>query len=132
MDATGPLGTALANDRIEKMTPAPQGHHETPKPFVCATRPDPRALAVPGRDRPGEWKYETNSNRPELKGKTGGFNAAKPSPGNHGPVRVRNRYHFAYADGTPYFQVGTTCYAWVHQGDSLEEQTLDTLKHAPF
>ncbi len=28
--------------------------------------------------------------------------------------------------------VGTTCYAWTHQGDELEEQTLKTLKTAPF
>ena len=41
-------------------------------------------------------------------------------------------FHFAYADGTSYFPIGTTCYAWVHQGDALEEQTLATLKHAPF
>ena len=32
----------------------------------------------------------------------------------------------------PYFPVGTTCYAWTHQGDSLEEQTLATLKASPF
>ena len=55
-----------------------------------------------------------------------------PSAGNHGPVRVRTTFHFAYADGTPYFPIGTTCYAWTHQGDALEEQTLATLKHAPF
>jgi len=46
--------------------------------------------------------------------------------------RVRNTFHFEYADGTPHYDVGTTCYAWVHQGDALEEQTLATLKHAPF
>jgi len=50
----------------------------------------------------------------------------------HGPVRVANTYHFAYADGTPYRQIGTTCYAWTHQGDEREEQTLATLKGAPF
>ena len=22
-------------------------------------------------------------------------------------------------------QIGTTCYAWIHQGDALEEQTVD-------
>jgi hypothetical protein len=47
-------------------------------------------------------------------------------------VRVRHTFHFAYADGTPCFPVGTTCYAWTHQGDRLEEQTLATLKRAPF
>ena len=47
-------------------------------------------------------------------------------------MRVSNTYHFTYADGTPYKQVGTTCYAWTHQSDELEEQTLATLRSAPF
>ena len=80
----------------------------------------------------GEYHYETRSNRPELNGKKGSFVVGKPSAGNHGPVRVRNTYHFAHADGMPFFPVGTTCYAWVHQGDRLEEQTLATLKNSPF
>ena len=83
-------------------------------------------------DAPGEWRYVTHSNRAELDGLTGTFICTPASPGNHGPVSVHNTYHFAYADGTPYFQVGTTCYAWTHQGDALEEQTLATLKSAPF
>jgi hypothetical protein len=29
-------------------------------------------------------------------------------------------------------QIGTTSYAWTHQGDELEEQTLATLRTAPF
>ncbi|MBA4065616.1 MAG: DUF5060 domain-containing protein [Isosphaera sp.] len=80
----------------------------------------------------GEWAYTTASNRAELNGKSGTFTVGKPGPGNRGPVRVRNTYHFAYADGTPHVSVGTTCYAWTHQGDALEEQTLATLKAAPF
>jgi hypothetical protein len=80
----------------------------------------------------GEWTYLTTSNKPELNGKTGKFTVGKPSPGNRGPVRVRSTYHFAYADGTPYYPIGTTCYAWAHQGDKLEEQTLATLKQSPF
>jgi hypothetical protein len=83
-------------------------------------------------DRQGEWQYETKSNRPELDGKTGGFIVTKPSANNHGPVRVRHTFHFAYADGTHYAPIGTTCYAWTHQGDELEEQTLATLKQSPF
>lgn len=83
-------------------------------------------------ERQGEWRYQTKSNRPELNGKTGSFVAMKPVAGNHGPVRVRGTYHFAHADGTPYFPIGTTCYAWTHQGDALEEQTLATLRQAPF
>ena len=54
------------------------------------------------------------------------------APTNHGPVQVRNTHHFAHADGTPHQSIGTTCYAWTHQGDKLETQTLATLKTAPF
>lgn len=84
--------------------------------------------------RPGRWTYETASNRPELSGKTGSLRCAAPAGNtiNHGPVRVHNTFHFRYADGTPYKQVGTTAYAWTHQGDDLESQTLATLKAAPF
>jgi hypothetical protein len=83
-------------------------------------------------DTLGEWTYVTRSNRPQLDGKTGRFVCVAPAPGNHGPVRVSNTYHFAYADGTPYFQVGTTCYAWVHQPETLWQLTLRTLTGSPF
>jgi len=83
-------------------------------------------------DKTGHWTYETKSNLPELDGKSGSFTCIAPLPGNHGPVKVANTCHFEYADGTPYYQVGTTCYAWIHQGDSLEELTLKTLSESPF
>ena len=83
-------------------------------------------------DSQGEWRYRTSSNRDALDGIRGEFTCVKPSSGNHGPVRVRDKYHFAYSDGRPYYPAGTTCYAWVHQGDELEERTLVTLKDAPF
>ncbi len=83
-------------------------------------------------DAPGKWTYSTRSNHAELDGKTGEFNCAPPSPGNHGPVHVTNTFHFSYDDGTPYYPFGTTCYAWTHQGDALEAQTLETLKQAEF
>jgi len=83
-------------------------------------------------DVQGEWRYQTKSNQAELNGKAGSFTCTAPSTGNHGPVRVANTYHFAYADGTPYKQIGTTCYVWNLQGAELEAQTLDTLAQAPF
>jgi hypothetical protein len=83
-------------------------------------------------DEIGEWTYSTFSNVAGLRGRTGGFTCTAPSAGNHGPVRVRYATHFAYEDGTPYVPVGTTSYAWIHQGDRLEEQTLATLRSAPF
>ena len=83
-------------------------------------------------DTLGQWEYVTGSNCTELDAKKGKFTCVNPATGNHGPVVVRNKHYLAYADGTPHFSVGTTCYAWAHQGDKLEEQTLRTLKDAPF
>ena len=80
----------------------------------------------------GEWKYETFSSAPALNGKTGEFTATKPAVQNHGPVHVANTYHFAYADGTPYKELGTTCYVWQLQPEALQEQTLKTLAASPF
>ncbi|HRW08264.1 MAG TPA: DUF5060 domain-containing protein, partial [Caldilineaceae bacterium] len=59
-------------------------------------------------DVQGEWRYRTQSNLAELDGQEGSFTCGAPSEGNHGPVQVANTYHFAYADGTPYKQIGTT------------------------
>jgi hypothetical protein len=47
-------------------------------------------------------------------------------------VRVAHTYHFAYEDGTPYWELGTTCYAWIHQDESLQQETLKTLASSPF
>jgi len=83
-------------------------------------------------DTEGEWMVTTRSNVAALDGVTGAFTCTPASEGNHGPLRVRDTFHFVYEDGTPHFSVGTTCYVWNHQGDALEEQTLETLKTAPF
>ena len=83
-------------------------------------------------DQPGEWFFITRSNVEGLDGLTGRFTCVASAPGNHGPVRVTNQYHFTYEDGAPYVPVGTTCYVWNHQGDALEERTLATLRTAPF
>jgi hypothetical protein len=83
-------------------------------------------------DTQGNWTYVTQSNRKELNGITGSLTCVKPQKGNHGPVSVRNTFHFEYADGTPHYSFGTTCYAWINQPPGLQEQTLRTLKKAPF
>lgn len=81
-------------------------------------------------DTEGHWRFTTSSNATSLANHSGSFLC---TPANsRGPVSVRNRHHFAYADGTPYFPFGTTCYAWIHQGEVLEQQTLDALRAAPF
>jgi hypothetical protein len=80
----------------------------------------------------GEWRYVTRSNRPELDGRRGTLTAAAPAGGNRGPVEVFNTFYLRYADGSPYPQFGTTCYAWTHQAEALQEQTLKTLAASPF
>jgi hypothetical protein len=104
-----------------------------------------RAITVPGfwdgggsykaRFSPpaaGEWRYETRSATPELDGRTGTFTATAPTGRNHGPVEVVDTFYLRYADGTPYHQFGTTCYAWTHQPREMQEQTLETLAASPF
>jgi hypothetical protein len=83
-------------------------------------------------DRPGDWSWTTTSTAPALDGQTGRFTARPARPGVHGPVRVRDRFHFAHDDGTPYFPFGTTCYAWTHQPLPMQEETLATLAKAGF
>ncbi|MFP5230105.1 MAG: DUF5060 domain-containing protein [Acidobacteriota bacterium] len=83
-------------------------------------------------DEPGTWTWTTASSAPELDGKSGAFECVAPGEGNRGPVSVRDDYHFGYADGTPYVEVGTTCYAWVFQPEETQRQTIETLTHAPF
>jgi hypothetical protein len=83
-------------------------------------------------DVEGEWTFTTRSNKPELDGHTGSFISVAPKPDAHGPVRVARTFYFAHADGTPFYPFGTTSYAWVHQTQALQRETLDTLAAAPF
>jgi hypothetical protein len=83
-------------------------------------------------DTEGEWSYITRSSDAALDGQTGRFVCIKARKNIHGPVRVRNTFHFAYDDGTPYFPFGTTCYAWAHQPLSEQRKTLKTLAKTRF
>jgi hypothetical protein len=83
-------------------------------------------------EKQGAWQYRTLSSAPELNGLTGEFTVTAPSARNHGPVHVWQTYHFAYADGTPYRPLGTTCYVWQLQDEALQEQTLKSLAASPF
>ena len=49
----------------------------------------------------GPWSYVTESTVDELSGCSGSFTCVQPRADRHGPVRVRDTFHFAYADGTP-------------------------------
>ncbi|MBU7591207.1 DUF5605 domain-containing protein [Metabacillus halosaccharovorans] len=83
-------------------------------------------------DTEGEWTFTTSSNHSSLNELTGSFTCTPPKGNNHGPVQVADQTHFQYADGTPYYPFGTTVYVWNHQGEELENQTLESLKNAPF
>jgi hypothetical protein len=83
-------------------------------------------------DRTGPWSYVTQSSLRTLQNKKGSFQCVEATDKNHGPVQVSGKFHFAYADGTPYLPVGTTCYAWAHQTPELQQQTLATLAASPF
>jgi hypothetical protein len=83
-------------------------------------------------EQAGVWRYETRSNRWPLSRRTGTFTVTPPTGANHGPVRVHNTYHFAYADGTTFRPFGTTCYNWLQAPDDWQEQTLKTLAGSPF
>ena len=60
-------------------------------------------------NKTGIWRYTTHSNKLSLNAVTGKFECVKASAANHGPVRVKNTFHFAYEDGSPYYEIGTTC-----------------------
>jgi len=83
-------------------------------------------------DEPGLWTFETDSNIRELSGRAGTLECVAARSGNHGPVSVRDTFHFGYADGTPYFPFGTTSYAWVHQTEDMQKQTIQSLRTGPF
>ncbi|OHD74334.1 MAG: hypothetical protein A2177_05545 [Spirochaetes bacterium RBG_13_68_11] len=83
-------------------------------------------------DETGSWSWETRSNRTELRGATGSFTCVKPGPGNHGPVRVAKKHHFSYEDGTPFFPMGTTAYAWTYRPEAIRRQTLESFSKYGF
>lgn len=83
-------------------------------------------------DAVGRWSFATSSSDPSLDGLSGEFECTAAGAGNHGPVRVAGNCHFAYADGTPYVPFGTTCYAWIHQSEERQRETLAALERSPF
>jgi hypothetical protein len=80
----------------------------------------------------GTWTYQTSSAVADLNGKTGSLQVTEAAGDNHGPVQVYDTFYLRYADSSRYHQFGTTCYAWVHQLDSIQECTLQTLDTVPF
>jgi hypothetical protein len=89
-----------------------------------------RARFMP--DREGTWEFVTRSSVTALDGHRGALLCVPPGEGNHGPVTVRGDHHFAYADGTRYACIGTTCYHWTFEPEEIQKLTLDSLRGSPF
>jgi len=83
-------------------------------------------------DSVGNWSYETTSNVKDLAGHTGALECIAPAAGNRGPVGTAHQFHFQYADATPYFPFGTTCYSYGFIGAPYGDETLTNLKAAGF
>ncbi|WP_432508889.1 DUF5605 domain-containing protein [Kineococcus auxinigenes] len=79
----------------------------------------------------GAWSFRTSSTARSLDGIVGTFTVEGAAEGQHGPVHV-DGFHFRHDDGTRHTPLGTTAYAWIHQGADVREATLRTLERAPF
>ena len=79
----------------------------------------------------GEYRYTVFGSFADRETR-GTFYVREAGEGNHGPVRVASKYHFSYADGTPFYPLGTTCYVWTQQPDARIRETLRSLKEARF
>lgn len=80
----------------------------------------------------GEWKYTTSSNVASMDKQKGRFTTVAPEKDNHGPVMVDGLHNFKYADGTRYYPVGTTAYAWIHMKEDIQATTLRSLAKTRF
>ena len=75
----------------------------------------------------GEYTYRVQSNDPDLNGISGTISVTPPSGENHGPVRVSGTEHFSYADGTPFFVMGTTAYVWHYRPAEIRQKDIAKL-----
>jgi len=80
----------------------------------------------------GVWTYKIISNNEDLSESKGKFHCVPPTGDNHGPVKIVNTFYLQYADGTPFYSVGTTAYQWTSVAQHIQAKTLETLTGAPF
>jgi hypothetical protein len=146
-EATAVKGSPVPRwDHLEINLPGPAGGNPFNDVTLTATfRNQKRTISVDGfydgdgsykirfmPDEMGPWTWTTKSNQALLDGKSGALECVAPGEGNRGPVSVRDDYHFGYADGTPFVECGTTCYAWAFQAEEIQKQTIQTLTASPF
>ena len=80
----------------------------------------------------GKWSYTTHSNVEQMDGKTGFIVCAAAKAGVHGMMKVGDDQDFVYGDGTQYYPVGTTAYAWTYARKERQEQTYKSLEESGF
>ncbi|MEP3046163.1 MAG: DUF5060 domain-containing protein [Roseibium sp.] len=83
-------------------------------------------------DQTGNWTLTTVSETAALNGHTASFTVTEARDGVHGPVHVKNKFHFAHADGKPFLPFTTTCYVWTHQPLEVQEETYKSLECEAF
>lgn len=83
-------------------------------------------------EKTGQWEYQTSSNHKMLEEQSGSFECILPTADNHGPLQVVDTFLLQYADGTPFYALGTTAYQWTSVKQSIQEKTVATLAAAPF
>lgn len=124
VEVTVPAGPGV-RDRDVRAT-FRQGAREVP---VAGFVAEGRAFVRFMPDAEGAWTYEADAGGEHVRG---AFDCVPAAAGNHGPVAVLDAGRFAYADGTGYRPVGTTCYVWNHQDAATQAATLDALASSPF
>ena len=77
-------------------------------------------------DEQGEWKYVIRGEGTECS--LSGRLQCTP-PRGHGPIRIhpQNPYSFAYADGSPFFPLGDTCYGLYNESTITPELRTEYL-----
>lgn len=81
-------------------------------------------------EEPGVYTYRIFGNCSE-ETQEGSFEVIPASGSNHGPVKAVGEQLY-YADNTPYYSIGTTCYVFPQQAEEIQRQTLESLKNSAF
>ena len=80
-------------------------------------------------EQEGAYTYKTVSPLPALHRVAGSFRCSGVD--GHGKVMPDGLY-LKHADGTRHYSVGTTCYAWIYQPESVRKDTLSELEKGYF
>jgi hypothetical protein len=80
----------------------------------------------------GKWSFTTSSSEDEMNNKSGFIVCTAPKSGCHGMMKTGNDQNFVYYDGTPYYPIGTTSYAWIHANAERQMQTCASLSESGF